>query len=233
MNQQRSLADRVVWLFNGPQGLRLPWSILLVLMACGAAQILSVVGLQAFGVHMADLAEESITAIGAIKGVSLALASIIAATLFMAVIERQPLDQYYLAGAKPMLRAAQGATIGVLLIALLVGGEVALGAMKIDGLAASGEAAFISGIEWAIALGMAALLEEMAFRGYLLARLARSFGFRWAAIVTTILFAAAHFTNLGEGALGLASVVVPESPPHAAMMPAKAAMATRSTATRM
>lgn len=208
MNQQKSLADRIVWLFNGPQGLRLPWSILLLLIACGAAQIISVIVLQSFGVHMQDLADEGISALGTIKGVSLVLASIIAATLFMAVIERKPLDQYYLAGAKPMLRAAQGAAIGVLLIALLVAAEIAFGAMSFDGVAAYGQAALISGGEWAIALVMAALLEEMAFRGYLLARLARSFGFRWAAIVTTVLFAAAHFTNLGEGALGLASVVL-------------------------
>ncbi len=208
MIEQKSLTNRVVWLFNGPQGLRLPWSILLLLLACGAAQILSVVVLQAFGVHMQDLAEQSITAIGAIKSVSLVLASVIVATLFMAVIERKPLDQYYLAGAKPVLRAAQGAAIGILLIALLVAGEVAFGAMSFDGVAVFGQAALISGGEWAIALVMAALLEEMAFRGYLLARLARSFGFRWAAIITTILFGAAHFTNLGEGALGLASVVL-------------------------
>lgn len=208
MSEQKSLSARVVWLFNGPQGLRLPWSILLVLMAIGAAQILSVVMLQAFGVHMQDLAEEGMTAVGTIKGASLVLASIIAATLFMAVIERRPLDQYYLAGAKPLLRAAQGAAIGVVLIALLVGVEIALGVMSFDGVAALGQTALISGGLWAIALIMAALIEEMAFRGYLLARLTRSFGFRWAAIVTTVLFGAAHFTNIGEGALGLTSVVL-------------------------
>ena len=197
-----------MWLFSGPQGLRLPWSILLVVTAIGAAQILSVVMLQAFGVHMQDLAEDTISALGTIKGASLVLASIIAATLFMAVIERRPLDQYYLAGRAPLLRAAQGAAVGVLLIALLVGAEIALGVLTFDGAAARGDPALISGALWAIALTMAALLEEMAFRGYLLARLARSFGFRWAAIVTTVLFAAAHFTNLGEGALGLTSVVL-------------------------
>ncbi len=208
MSEQKSLADRVAWLFVGPQGLRLPWSILLVLMAIGAVQILSVVLLQAFGVHMQDLDDEGMTALGAIKGASLVLASIIGATLFMAVIERRPLDDYYLAGAKPVLRAAQGAAIGILLIALLVGGEIALGVMRFDGVAALGQAALASGGLWAIGLIMAALLEEMAFRGYLLARLARSFGFRWSAIVTTVLFGAAHFSNLGEGALGLTSVVL-------------------------
>src|SRR5262249_1065667 len=91
---------------------------------------------------------------------------------------------------------------------LLVVGEIALGVMSFGGVAALGQPALISGALWGIALIMAALLEEMAFRGYLLARLARSFGFRWAAIVTTVLFAAAHFTNLGEGALGLTSVVL-------------------------
>src|SRR5262249_2189580 len=141
VNEQKSLSARIVWLFNGPQGLRLPWSILLVAMAIGAAQILSVVMLQAFGVHMQDLADDTLSPLGTIKGGSLVLAAIIAATLFMAVVERRPLDQYYLAGAKPVLRAAQGAAIGVALIALLVVGEIALGVMSFGGVAALGQPA--------------------------------------------------------------------------------------------
>jgi hypothetical protein len=184
------------------------WSILILLLACGAAQIVSVVLLQAFGVHMEDLNAEPTTALGAVKSLTLVLASIIAGTLTMAVIERRPLDDYFLGGAKPILRAAQGAGIGLALIAVLVGAEIALGALSFDGFALQGPAALISGAQWALACVMIGLLEEMAMRGYLLARLTRSFGCRWAAIVTTVLFSAAHFTNLGEGVIGLISVVL-------------------------
>lgn len=208
MSERKSIADRVVWLVIGPRGLRLPWSILLLVMACGAAQILSVVMLQAFGVHMQDLAADGATAIGTIKVTSLVLASIIAATLFMAVIEKRPLDDYYLGGAKPVLRSVQGAVVGLVLIALLVGALMALGVMRFDGFVTQGGATAVVGGEWAAGFVMVSLLEEMAVRGYLLARLNRSFGFRWATIVSTVLFAAGHFTNLGEGLLGLTSVVL-------------------------
>jgi hypothetical protein len=208
VNQSKSITDRIAWLFVGPQGLRLPWSILILLLACGAAQIVSVVLLQAFGVHMEDLNADPTTAPGAVKSLTLVLASIIVATLTMAVVERRPLDDYFLGGRKPILRAVQGAGIGLALIALLVGAELAIGVLSFDGLALQGPAALISGAEWALACVMIGLLEEMAMRGYLLARLMRSFGFRWAAIVTTVLFSAAHFTNLGEGLIGLISVVL-------------------------
>lgn len=208
MSERKSVSDRIVWLFVGPQGLRLPWSILILLLACGAAQIVSVVLLQAFGVHMEDLNAEPTTAIGAIKTLTLVLASIIVGTLTMAVIERRPLDDYYLGGREPILRAAQGAGIGLALISVLVGAEIALGALSFGGLALQGPAALISGAQWALACLMIGLLEEMAMRGYLLARLTRSFGFRWAAIITTVLFSAAHYTNVGEGFIGLISVVL-------------------------
>jgi len=89
MSEQKSIADRVVWAFIGPKGLRLPWSILLVLMAFGAAAILSVVVLQASGVHQQDVSTADLTAIGTIKTSLLAVAALIAATLFMAVIEKR------------------------------------------------------------------------------------------------------------------------------------------------
>lgn len=208
MSEPKTLADRVVWLFIGPKGLRLPWSILLIVLALGAAAILSVVLLQAFGVHMQDVSPTDTTAIGTIKTTQLTLAALIAATIFMAVIEKRPLDQYYLGGEKPVLRAAQGAGIGLVLIALLIGGQIGLGVAKFDGFASQGIAAIISGAMWAGAFVLVALIEEMAFRGYLLARLQRSFGFRWAAIITTVLFSAAHYTNAGESWIGLVAVVL-------------------------
>ena len=208
MSEQKSIANRVVWAFIGPKGLRLPWSILLVLMAFGAAAILSVVVLQASGVHQQDVSTADLTAIGTIKTSLLAVAALIAATLFMAVIEKRPLDDYYLGGRKPILRAAQGAGIGLALIALLIGAQVALGVLRFDGFATQGARALISGATWAGAFVLVALLEEMTFRGYLLARLERSFGFRTAAIVMTVLFSAAHYTNTGESWLGLTSVVL-------------------------
>jgi membrane protease YdiL (CAAX protease family) len=208
VSEQKTIAERVVWLVIGPKGVRLPWSILLVLMAFGAAAILSVVLLQAAGVHQQDVTTADLTAIGTIKTSLLALASLIAATLFMAVIEKRPLDDYYLGGAKPVLRAVQGAGIGLALIALLIGAQLALGALRFDGFVTRGMPALISGAEWAGAFVLVALLEEMSFRGYLLARLERSFGFRWAALVMTVLFSAAHYSNTGESWLGLASVVL-------------------------
>lgn len=208
MSGSKPLGDRIVWLFVGPQGLRLPWSILILLLAIGAAQILSVVLLQSFGVHMEDLNADPTTALGVIKTLTLVLASLIAGTLTMAVIERRPLDDFYLGGRKPILRAAQGAGIGLAMISLLVGAEMALGVLSFGGLASQGPAALISGAQWAVACVMIGLLEEMAMRGYLLARLNRSFGFRWAAIITTVLFSAAHYTNVGESYIGLITVVL-------------------------
>jgi membrane protease YdiL (CAAX protease family) len=207
MSEQKSAADRVAWIFNGPQGLRLPWSILLAFMAFVAAQVLSFVMLRAAGVVLTG-ASEATTSLSTIKTTALALAWVIAATLFMAVIERRPLDQYYLVGAKPALRAAQGAVVGLALISLLVGSEVAFGFMRFDGFATRGQAALASGVLWAAGFVLVGLIEEMMTRGYLLARFARSLGFRWGAILTTGFFSALHLTNPGESAIGIAAVAL-------------------------
>ncbi|MBI3437140.1 MAG: CPBP family intramembrane metalloprotease [Proteobacteria bacterium] len=207
MSDSKTLADRVVWLFIGPKGVRLPWSILLAFMAFVAAQVLSFVVLHAAGVSLSDT-REATTSLSTIKNTSLVLACVIAATLFMAVIEKRPLDDYYLVGARPVLRALQGAGVGLALISLLVGGEVALGVMRFDGFATRGEAALLSGTLWAGGFVLVGLIEEMMTRGYLLARLARSLGFRWGAIITTVFFSALHLPNPGESVIGIAAVVL-------------------------
>ncbi len=208
MSEEDAFNKRVVWLFLGPSGLRLPWSILLAIMAFIAAQVVTSVLLQAFGVSLRDADATTTTSLDTIKTTSLALAWVIAATLFMAVIEHRPLDQYYLVGAKPLLRAAQGAVVGLALISLLVGSEIGLGVMSFGGFATHGQEALISGALWGAGFVLVAMIEEMLTRGYLLARLARALGFRWGAIVTTVFFSALHLGNSGESTIGIATVVL-------------------------
>ncbi len=196
------------WVFVGPHGLRAGWGILLFLLLLGAAQFAIVMALSAMGLSSDDLHADPQSALGTITVLAPGVAAVILATLGIALIERRPGRDYGLGLKGFWVRFGLGLAVGVGLLALLVGALAALGALKFDAGMLQGGEAWRQGALWAVACLMIGLVEELVMRGYLLAKLTRSIGFRWAAIITSLLFAAAHLTNTGESIVGLVSVLL-------------------------
>jgi len=135
------------------------------------------------------------------------LATLLPATLAMAKIERRSFTQYGL----PWWRAFcaqfwQAAAVGffslVLLLAVLwLARAYSFGALQIHGIRIVEYA-----LLWAVAIVMAAVVEEFFYRGYLQYTLTDGIGFWPAAILTSALMGALHAFNPGWTVLGLLTV---------------------------
>jgi uncharacterized protein len=195
-------------LFIGPHGLRTGWRALGFLLLAGALQLPVVLALIALGVHQADLSGAPDSARGVAVQVSFGLFGVLAATVLMARLERRSPADYGLGHRGALSRFALGALVGLALMSALTGLLLLTGGLAFDGVALRGAAAWRSGLAWGGACLMVALLEELMLRGYLLQVLARGIGFRWAVVLTSLLFAAGHLKNAGESPIGLAAVVL-------------------------
>lgn len=103
---------------------------------------------------------------------------------------------------------ARGLGIGAGMAAIVLGGEIALGGVRVQltgqpftAYAAAAPVLFC----W---LALAALAEELLFRGFPLARLAQATGPVAAALILTIGFAGVHAINPGVSPLGLFNVAL-------------------------
>jgi len=195
----------LAWVFVGKSGIRLPWALLIFIVLVGAIQIGIVLALKSQGLHSRDLAGDPDSAMGVILGLAPGVASVLGATLIMAAIERRWPADYGFALRGMITRFLYGILVGAGVLSALVGTLWGLGALSFEGLALQGDEIWRQGLLWAGACLMIGLLEESALRGFLLARIARTTGFFWAALLTSLLFSAAHFSNAGESMIGLAS----------------------------
>jgi hypothetical protein len=195
--------------FVGEHGTRSGWRVLAFFVLTGALQIPVVIGLGALGVHRHDLMLAAARPSGVAGSVALGLAGALGATSVMALLERRRLGEFGLAGrGQGAVRLLQGCVGGVLLMAALAALLLVCGGLSIDGVAARGATAWRLGLAWAGAYFLVALFEESMMRGYLLHALTRGVGFRWAAVLSSALFAAGHLRNAVESPLGLVSVAL-------------------------
>ena len=137
----------------------------------------------------------------------LLLLPIAAASFIMTRLEGRTFLSCGLAGPR-LARLAGGFAAGLALLILLILLLAATGhAITVwGGLPPGGVFGFA--IAWAAASLLTGLAEELAFRGYLLQILCRGLG-AWPAIaLTSLLFAALHASNSGEGATGLATAAL-------------------------
>ncbi|WP_163992943.1 CPBP family intramembrane glutamic endopeptidase [Pyxidicoccus caerfyrddinensis] len=192
----------------GPEGLRAGWGALLFLVLAGVLQIPVVIGLGLLDVHQSDLVRDATSPRGVALSVSLGLFGVVVAMVLMARLERRTAAAYGLGLSRSLLRFTQGALVGLLLMSALAGLLVLSGALVLDGVALQGVAAWHAGLAWAGAYLLVALFEELTTRGYLLQALGRGLGFRQAAVLTSAIFASGHLTNVGEGYIGLAAVML-------------------------
>jgi membrane protease YdiL (CAAX protease family) len=137
---------------------------------------------------------------------TLFLLAVALAAWLMAWLEGRALSEFGLRGGWRLRRLAVGLAVGITALAGLAGVLLASFHATLAGGGLGAGAALAYGAVW---LGLSLLTgftEEFAFRGYLLVALARGMGFWPAALLTSLVFGALHFTNAGEGLLGLLSV---------------------------
>src|SRR6202051_411571 len=102
----------------------------------------------------------------------------------------------------------QGVLLGFLEISAVIGLIYAFGGYSFGALALHGPQIVRWAILWGLCLTFVVLFEEFLFRGYPLFTLSSGVGFWPAAIVLSLLFAAVHLENSGEGLVGVAGVFV-------------------------
>lgn len=126
----------------------------------------------------------------------------------MAWSEARPISGYGLPlAALSIRRFAQGFTIGLAEISLLVGCIAAFGGYSFGAIALHGAQILGWALYWLVFFLVVGLAEEFAFRGYSQLSLARAIGFWPAAITLSVGFGAIHLGNPGEGWIGLVSIV--------------------------
>ena len=148
----------------------------------------------------------------------LSAATILLTTFIMMLIERRSLSAYGLARIRPALNLVEGAAWGLGFISLLVGLLVLSGLLVFDGRDLSGSSALRYAFVWLAAFILVGIHEELFFRGYMQATLARGLagiyealgiapsrtgGFWTAAIILSFGFGLVHTTNPGESPVGV------------------------------
>jgi uncharacterized protein len=110
-------------------------------------------------------------------------------------LERRPWTAYYLGSPRAAFGARfwEGVAWGVVPVSALIGAIALCGGYTVTGLAATGGALANSAVLWALAFLLVALYEEVVFRGYMLATLARGMGFWPAALLQSAIFGGAHY----------------------------------------
>lgn len=129
-------------------------------------------------------------------------------TAVMLLFTRAPLRE---SGWRSPRWAAQfgwGALLGAGLISLVAGALYAAGMLRIQPSELDATSAGAMLALWALIWLVQAAHEEMLFRGYAMVQISASFGFWPAAVLSSLVFAAAHAGNAGENPLGLANAAL-------------------------
>jgi membrane protease YdiL (CAAX protease family) len=120
---------------------------------------------------------------------------VLAAAAVAARLEGRPILGYGLSDRKWGWRCASGLLTGLVLLGVLVGSLFLFGFISFRPNSVGMIQTALWGLFWAGTYMVVSIAEECLFRGYLLSSLTRAFGFTAAAIVSSILFAAAHLAN--------------------------------------
>ncbi len=195
-------------MFRGPNGIRAGWRVLIYLVLAGAvmALLLVIVGALARGRTQSGVSQMAPLGTG-LSELGIFLIAAIPA-LIMARIEGRTWGDYGL----PLRFAFRwnfwmGGLVGFLAISASLLGIFAFQGFRLAGLAIHGRTIAVAALGWGAAFLMVGLAEEFAFRGYLQYTLTTGMGFWPAAILLSVLFAAAHSRNPGESKAGLVSIV--------------------------
>ncbi len=194
--------------FIGSQGLRAGWGILLFILVFSAVAFAFVMTMH-FVLHMhgpkqTDVLDARNTLI--LEGVQAGL--FLVATVITALIERRSLAKLGFGLNNAVMRFVTGTIVGLVAMGVLIGLLYLCHAITLGAPLLHGADIWRSGGMWLAAFLFVGLSEELAFRTYLQQTLTRGLNFRWALVILSVLFAAAHIGNGGENPIGLANVVV-------------------------
>lgn len=192
--------------FIGPDGLRAGWRLLIFLAVAALLYTPAVLFLQG---RLQRMLGNEFTARNLIIGDTLNFAFLMIATAVMSRIEHRGLTQY---GLPPSgLLGKQfwtGAQWGFIMVSCIIAAMTVTHAYTPGTIALAPAAILKFAILWAVAFLIAGLFEEFALRGYMQFTLTTGLGFWPAALITSILFAAAHGINQGETLVGLLEIVL-------------------------
>lgn len=196
-----------------PAIIRAGWHLLIFLVAFGVLQ--GVLGFALTTVvpslrgALATMGKGVLTPFGLLALESVNLVAALIAIRIMAAIEHRSLSEYRLRRWEafgPDFRKGVGwgfATVVALFLALRIEGVFSFGPLALHGWAIAGYAAV-----WAGGALLVGLFEELVFRGYMLSMFTTAIGFWPAAVISSVLFGAAHMMNPGVHAvIGLSAAV--------------------------
>ena len=192
------------WIFQGPNGLRAGWSLVLY------ASILVVLYLAAaflFGAWLGPAPSGRLPPLRGLLGESLLFLIVLFATLVMSRIERRPLLAYGFRDRALAIRLVSGLLWGFAAISVLIVALSKLGYLALDRTSLSSAAALKDAALWAVMFLLTGFTEEAAFRGYPQFTLTRGLGFWCGALLVAAVFGFTHGYNPGESPIGLVSVV--------------------------
>ena len=192
-------------LFVREQGLRAGWSVLIFL---AIVVVLSALGGTLVGRFFPDEDMHVVSPDTQILREAAVVLGLFIATWVMSKIEKRPVLSYGLTDSRMVRRFFFGLAVGLLSISALVGALWTTHLLVFDGRVLSGAAIWKYAVLWAALDLLVAFFEEGLFRGYLLYTLTRGLNFWWAALITSVLFGAAHGHNPGESPLGLITAAV-------------------------
>lgn len=184
--------------FVGPEGLRVPWRLLLYLLM-GLVVIFILGGaLRLWHPHggarlWAGLISEALLAFSAIVS-----------AFIMARIENRPFGIYGLPGRQAFRKhfwigAAWGlVSLSILLLMMRAAGAVSIGGLQLHGVRILKFAAFYAGF-----FLLVGFFEEFLMRGYTQYTLTQGIGFWPSAVILSLAFGALHLGNGGEAWLGI------------------------------
>jgi membrane protease YdiL (CAAX protease family) len=194
-------------IFVGPHGLRYGWRFLLFALAIWLAGEYLEGPLAFFLAQRLRIDPDALSAPVMIVFEGVSLAEVLLVTAIAAWLERRRIDQYGLPLSQAFReRFWKGMLAGLLMVVFVGGSMILIGAMRVAGFALRGGEVFVQGFLWLAAMILVGLSEEYLFRGYALQALWRSIGFWPAALITTGLFAAAHFSKPHENAMDIGMI---------------------------
>lgn len=198
-------------IFVGPQGLRAGWRIpLFLIFTCITGVLLGLAvhfALQhtAFGRYHPG-PKAPIHPISMAIGEGVVILAVVIATLTMSWLEGVSVFSYNLALRRALPLCLGGVLFGVVALGLLAAMLLLTHSATLRYGSLTPAQNWRYGSEWLIGSLMIGVAEELTFRAYLFATFTRGINFRWAAIITSLSFGAAHLGNPGETIIGIIAV---------------------------
>jgi uncharacterized protein len=192
-------------IFANAEGLRAGWRLLLYVVITAALFL----GLKMLLMQFYRPTPDKFSFEGTLFSEMIGFISAFGAAVAMSFLEHRPVGCYGL----PVQQAFgkffwQGVLLGFLEISAVIGLIYAFGGYSFGALSLHGPQIVRWAVLWGLCLTFVGLFEEFLFRGYTLFTLSSGVGFWLAASLLSLLFAAVHLENSGEGRVGVAGVFV-------------------------